>query len=422
LDRLQRAFADASFKDAILRATFEVESEAGEYYRGYIRIIDSQGKVLVESPGMQDAFGGHEFPARPPLAVAVPTPVSVRHANGRSYLLLTSRLLRPEADQAYVVQLALDRSPEVNLLASYRNDAAAVLLIGLLVTAMAAGALARRALRPVAKLTQVVKGVRAADLRPSIPADDWPVELAQLAETFDEMLLRLNDSFERLSQFSADIAHELRTPLNILRGEAEVALSKARDAGEYRAVLESSMEEYDRLTRLVESLLFIARSDNAAIPLERKSLNAGDELSVLCEFFDAAATEQRVTLTSSGNAELFVDPMLFRRAVVNLVSNALRHTAPGGTVSLETEQLDGTTLVRVVDNGCGIPAQHIPRLFDRFYRVDLARKRGEQTGAGLGLAIVKSIMTLHGGSVRVESEPERGTAVTLSFPHSGAGG
>src|SRR6185312_758070 len=151
--------------------------------------------------------------------------------------------------------------------------------------------------------------------------------------------------------------------------------------------------------RLVESLLFIARTDNGAFPLERKRLDAGSELAGLCEFFDAAAAEQRVALSYSGNAELIVDPLLFRRAVVNLISNALRHTPAGGAVHLEAAQLNRTTLVRVVDNGCGIPAEHIPRLFDRFYRVDVARKRGEQTGSGLGLAIVKSIMALHGGSV-----------------------
>src|SRR6185295_7745221 len=152
------------------------------------------------------------------------------------------------------------------------------------------------------------------------------------------MLLRLDDSFKRLSQFSADIAHELRTPLNILRGEAEVALTKARSSDEYRAVLESSMEEYDRMGRMVESLLFLARSDEAVQPLERRSIKVENELAVICEFFDAMAAEREVTVSCTGSADVMVDPILFRRAVVNLVSNALRYTQAGGTVSLEVSE------------------------------------------------------------------------------------
>jgi two-component system heavy metal sensor histidine kinase CusS len=211
-------------------------------------------------------------------------------------------------------------------LAIYRDRAIVALLVGLAASALVGGLLARRALRPLARLTRVARAVRATDLRPHASDVAWPSELAELARTFDQMLDRIDESFKRLSQFSADIAHELRTPLNILRGEAEVALGKARCAEEYRAVLESSIEEYDRLGRMLESLLFLARSDNADLPLERKHIALGNELAAICEFFDAVAAEKQVALSHMGSGDLMADPMLFRRAVVNLVSNASRRS------------------------------------------------------------------------------------------------
>ena len=177
------------------------------------------------------------------------------------------------------------------------------------------------------------------------------------------------------------------------------------------------MEEYDRMGRMVESLLFLARSDEAVLPLERRSIKVENELAAICEFFDAMAAEREVTLSCSGSAEVMVDPILFRRAVVNLVSNALRYTQAGGTVSLEASEAgESSVQVCVIDTGSGIPPEHLPKLLDRFYQVDFARTRSEEAGAGLGLAIVESIMRRHGGSILVQSELGKGTVVTLRFP------
>lgn len=230
------------------------------------------------------------------------------------------------------------------------------------------------------------------------------------------MLDRLQDSFTRLSQFSADLAHELRTPINNLRGEAGVALSKARTTEEYRRTLESSLEEYARLARLIDNMLFLARADGrAASHLTRSSFDARKEIEGVCEFYEALAEDRGVEVCCEGHGAVNADPVLFRQAVSNLLSNALNYTPRSGRVLFRLREHDRAFEVCVSDSGCGIPPEHLPHIFDRLYRVDSSRSQ-HPNGAGLGLAIVKSIMTLHEGAVEAQSTAGQGTSITLRFP------
>ena len=189
------------------------------------------------------------------------------------------------------------------------------------------------------------------------------------------MLDRLEDSFNRLSQFSADLAHELRTPINNLRGEAGVALSQARTPEEYRRTLESSLEEYARLSRLIDNLLFLARADGPMISIARTPCDAQKAIEVVREFYEALAEDRGVEVVCGGEAILEADPVLFRQTISNLLSNALSYTPRGGKVSISVQRQDDRTVeVSVNDTGCGIPAEHLPKIFDRFYRVDPARR------------------------------------------------
>jgi two-component system heavy metal sensor histidine kinase CusS len=240
--------------------------------------------------------------------------------------------------------------------------------------------------------------------------------LTALAAGFDKMLARLEESFDRLSRFSADLAHELRTPIQNLRSESEVALTRPRTAAEYREVIELNVEEYQRLSGMIDSLLFLARAENAETRLSRGKFTVGPEIDTILDFYDAAAREREVALTRQGDGELYADPMLFRRALSNVVSNALRHTSRNGRVQVlvDTDH-DRRVEIVVRDNGCGIGPEHLPHIFDRFYRADAARS-SDSTNTGLGLAIVKSIMELHGGLASAESALGAGTTVRLSFP------
>jgi len=234
------------------------------------------------------------------------------------------------------------------------------------------------------------------------------------------MLGRLETAFARLSQFSADIAHELRTPLNNMRGELDVALQKPRSAPEYEEIIGSCLEECGRLGRIIDSLLFLARSEDPATQIERERFDLAHELANIREFFEATAQEAGVTLNTelSGPLDIEWNRSLFQRAIGNLVTNAIGHTPRGGTITLHACADASAVAVEVADTGCGISSEHLPYLFDRFYRTDHFRKAANG-GFGLGLAIVKGIVELHGGSVSVASQLNRGTQVRLHIPRSG---
>jgi two-component system heavy metal sensor histidine kinase CusS len=314
-----------------------------------------------------------------------------------------------------VLQIALDVSDDEALLAGYRRKLLAVLFFGILFSAGVGVVIARKGMRPLEDITKVAQRITATQLRERIGPARWPKELTALATAFDEMLIRLEHSFTQLSQFSSDLAHELRTPINNLMGEAEVTLTRARTPYEYRQTLESSLEEYAKLSRMIENLLFLARAENPETYIGRSPFDPGKEIEAVREFYDALVDEQGVEVICRGNGLLNADPILFRRALSNLLSNALQYTPRGGKINISVKQSDDQSIeVSVSDTGSGIAPEDIPRVFDRFYRADRARSQYPQ-GMGLGLAIVKSIMDLHGGTVVVQSEPTKGTIVTLRF-------
>jgi two-component system heavy metal sensor histidine kinase CusS len=233
------------------------------------------------------------------------------------------------------------------------------------------------------------------------------------------MLDRLRDSFTRLTDSTGDMAHALRNPINNLRGEAEVALARERSPGEYQQILASSLEEYSRLSRMIDAMLFIARTDNPAATIEHFRFAARPEMEAVVDFYEALAAERQVTVACEGDAAVHGDPMLIRRAVSNLLGNALKHTPGGGRIILSaSSRPEGSAAITVSDTGKGIPADDLARVFDRFFQVSKSRDHTSE-GAGLGLAIVQSIMHLHGGRAQIESELGRGTIVRLEFPAPG---
>lgn len=383
----------------------------------FIRVLDSRTKqVVAERPEMGDRLPVSSFPPPPP-GDRIPTEgIEYKSPSGSPFLLMSaSAILDPDSPRSVIVQAAQDRSDDIEFRENFGKLLLAVLLGGIASSAAIAFLVAKRALRPLEDMATATEKVQASRLDQRLGYGRWPKELTALAAGFDQMLARLEESFERLSQFSADLAHELRTPIQNLRGEAEVALTRTRTAAEYREVIELSIDEYQRLSSMIDSLLFLARAENAETRISRTDFNVGPEIDTILDFYDAAAREQAITLTREGDARLRADPMLFRRALSNLVSNALQHTPRGGRIQVSAVAgNDRTIRIRVQDTGCGISQEHLPRIFNRFYRADAARS-SSSAGTGLGLAIVKSIMELHGGSVSAESEVATGTTITLAF-------
>jgi two-component system heavy metal sensor histidine kinase CusS len=318
-----------------------------------------------------------------------------------------------------VLRGVLDVTQNRRLLDAYRTKLAVVIGLAVLLSAVAGWLLARRGLAPLRAITHEIGRINAEKLHARIARDGWPAELGTLATSFDDMLARLEQSFEQLTRFSSDIAHEFRSPVNNLVAAASVTLARARTPAEYQNTLEVVVEEGGRLSRMVASMLFLARADNADEYVHAEPLALADEFRKLVEFYDIVAEEQGVALSSQGDCELVADPLLLRRALSNLVSNALRYTPRGGSVVLLAECRRDAVRISVRDNGAGIAPEHIPHLFDRFYRADTARSSTESTG--LGLAVVRSIAELHGGNATVASTLGQGSTFTLHFPQAQAG-
>jgi two-component system, OmpR family, heavy metal sensor histidine kinase CusS len=400
-----------------LRIEVELESSARSYARFFVRVLNAPNQILMETPRMRDEdLTPDRFPIAP-QTMGLLNPIKWTSSSGNTYLLATKQIYARPAGGEFTVQLAFDISNEEGTLKTYRHWIVLVLVTGVLTSALLGMNIARRGLRPLEHITRAAQTVTAQQLSARVATTGWPDELTMLASEFDRMLGRLEESFARLSQFSADIAHELRTPINNLMGEAEVALSRSRTAEDYRSVLESALEEYNRLARMIDSLLFIARAEKLHAPLQRVPFDVGTEVDSMIDFYEALAEEQQVAIRRHGDATLAADLILFRRALSNVISNAVHYTPAGGRINVEIQSLDGTVQVSVRDTGCGIAPEHLAKIFDRFYRVDPSRTHRTH-GTGLGLSIVKSIVELHDGKIFVESDPGHGTVVTLAFPNS----
>jgi two-component system heavy metal sensor histidine kinase CusS len=328
-------------------------------------------------------------------------------------LFSLAALKEENGEQTYTLQIAQDRSSDERVEREFAVLFIAVLAGSIVASGLIAITVTKHGLRPLKEMTQSVARVGPAHLKERLAPADWPRELRPLASAFDEMLKRLDDSFTRLSQFSADLAHELRTPIANIMGEAQVALTRDRTAGEYREIIESTIAECERLSRIVDNLLFVARVDAEREPIQKKRFDARAAAEKIATFYQTIADDHHVAISCSGEGEIYADPDLFERALANLLDNALRFTPENGSIQIALSEYNARFEVAVSDNGCGIAPQHLPRVFDRFYRAESSRS---SDGAGLGLALVKSIVELHGGNATIHSEVGRGTTVTLAFP------
>ncbi len=384
-------------------------SEAAIYW---IRIIGPDGNVLTETPGMDRILPVFLF-SSPPSSSVARLPIDYRNA-GKFFSLLAQT---ETADgRNYIVQIAQDRSSDERFRKQFRALLALVLGLGVIASALVAITVTRRGLRPLGQMRRALERVRPAHLNERIDPERWPSELRPLAASFDDMLGRLEDSFTRLSQFSADLAHELRTPIGNMLGEAQVALTRDRRPEEYRAVIESAAAECERLSGIIDNLLFLARAESAEQQVNRSVFNGRAALEKIKSFYEVSAEDRQITITCEGQADIFADPLLFNRAIGNLIENSLRFTPEGGEIQISLSHNESGSTISVRDSGSGIAPEHLPRVFDRFYRGDASRS---SAGTGLGLALVKSIVDLHGGSATIESAVGRGTTVTLTFPGNG---
>jgi two-component system heavy metal sensor histidine kinase CusS len=275
---------------------------------------------------------------------------------------------------------------------------------------------ARRGLAPLRAMSDKVQAVSSHNFGERMPIETLPVEIADLAAKLNAMLERLQQDFHRITNFSTDIAHELRTPITNLLTQTDVVLTQQRTNEAYRDTLSSNAEELQRLARTISDMLFLAQTENGISLPSYETLKLQDEITELLDFYDALAEEKGVNLQLTGDAIVRGDRLMVRRALSNLISNAMRYTPAAGSIAVSIARSEGDVLVAVENDGPEIPEEHLPHLFDRFYRADKSRTKLDTDSAGLGLSITQAIMRAHQGNVTVRSSQGK-TRFTLRFPN-----
>lgn len=304
----------------------------------------------------------------------------------------------------YRIMTAMDMSFHLSFLKKFKEKIWLIMLVIGVVTLTATWFGIYQGHRPLLQLGRRIRNIQTNQLDERVDPDSLPIELRELAQSFNQMLQHLEEGFERLSNFSADIAHELRTPLTNLITQTQVGLAQQRPIEQYKELLYSNLEEQERLAKMVNEMLWLAQSDNKLIQPASVLVDLSSEIKELFEFFDALAADSQIMLILEGKAPAIpADRELLRRALSNLLSNAIRHTSHGEKITVRLGQKQNKfALVEIINSGKQIPAEHISKLFDRFYRVEPSRNSGVE-GTGLGLAITKSIIETHGGHIVVES-------------------
>ena len=324
----------------------------------------------------------------------------------RTYRVLSRRLgdgngFPGQGLYTMVVAVAVDGHQR--FLDDFRHTLWLMIASGIVVTGLMGWFAVRQGHAPLHNIVAHIQRISASELNTRLSPETVPQELTNLAVSFNEMLERVEQAFLRLSNFSADIAHELRTPVTSLMTQTQVALSQTRNTTEYREILYSNIEEYERMAQMISDMLFLAKTDNGQYQIDAVDIDLTKESQDLFEYYEVWAEEREVSLVLQGSATVRGDRNILRRALGNLLSNAIKHSPPGSAVHVYLEQLSNRSVAITIENpGPAIPPEHVPRLFDRFYRVDASRKHDGE-GVGLGLAIVKSIVDIHGGKIDVSS-------------------
>lgn len=372
------------------------------------RISTDSGSLIYSTPGFNlDTFART---ARPVEEITIDTVESWNdHQEAFRGAVLWIESDRLEGKARFRLAVATGIDFHLHYLDGFRNHLRIVTLAACLIVLLATWFAVYQGHAPIRRISREMRRIRSDQMDFRLEPRSVPAELVELTISFNEMIGRLEDVFRRLSDFSGDIAHELRTPITNLRTHTEVALTQARSVEQYREVLYSNLEEYDRMAKMVGDMLFLAQADNQLLKPELVDIDLQSELRNLFDYFSAWAEEREVLLENTGEqVHVHGDRLMIRRALSNLLSNAVRHTPEGQSVTTTLQVNSGNVRIRIQNPGPPIPEEHLNHIFERFYRLDASRQRSSE-GAGLGLAITKSIIEAHGGKIRAFSTTEATT-------------
>lgn len=430
LSTVERHFAeqDAEELTVINSAIFEAIQSAEELYQQQNTLsnaVSGHHGVYFEvwgDDGTQPIFNTPDvdfseiISTLPPVNPIQAEGLSTWKRNGKTYRGVVTSLI--SNGKEYRVVTGIDMSFHIQFLSGFRRSLWLIMLFTGGITLLATWLGVHQGHAPLRGLSENMRKIQVDRLHVRLNINTLPLELQDLATAFNQMMERLEESFARLSHFSADIAHELRTPLTNLITQTQVVLGKARTLNEYRELLYSNLEEQERLAKMVNDMLWLAKSDHGFLKPTLVNLDLAGEIEDLFEFFEALADEKNISLSLEGQASsIHCDRSMIRRAISNLLSNAIRHTPEGQWIKIRLDTpTKGEVSLSVINPASPISTEHLPRVFDRFYRADPSRTR-QSEGVGLGLAIVRSIVDAHRGYVEAVSN-QNTTTFTLFLPKS----
>ncbi len=373
-----------------------------------LHISDAAGKTLYQSVGPDLS----QVP-RPARALSSTNHIQTWSDGKHNYRILTQRIsVAGKAPYTIIAAVAIDF--HLHFLNTFRRTLWMMVVGGIAIMGIMGWVAVRHGHRPLHNMVNRIRRISTSELNTRLAPEAVPAELTELATSFNELLQRMEEAFNRLTNFSADIAHELRTPVTNLMTQTQVALSQVRSVEEYQEILYSSMEEYERMAQMIGDMLFLAKADNDLNPLRLEVVDLEKELLNLFDYYEAWAEGHQVSLKLEGHAQVQGDRLMLRRALSNLLSNAIRHTTAGEEVTVHLRQDPAQVIIVVQNPGTPLPAEHLSKVFDRFYRTDPSRQRSGE-GAGLGLAIVKTIVESHGGKI-VATSDAKGTRFQITLP------
>ena len=378
----------------------------------YYYVEDAEGDTIFSSEGADFSF----FPKTAKTYTSI-NPADMLLFSDENHMHRAIKLGFNTHDTSYTIIVASNMEFHMTFMNSLLKSIIGIIICSGIITVLAARFAIYRSLSPLRKLTRKIETITADNLDIRLNPDEVPEELITLVSSFNTMIERLEDGFEKLSHFSADIAHELRTPITSLTTQTQVMLGQARSNDEYAEILYSNLEEYERMTKMVSDMLLLAKTEHGLIKPSIEPLDIQQEISSLLDYFNLLADEKHINIQVTASAlTIQCDKTMFRQAIGNLISNAIRHAPSNSTVEIKTESKGKKQKIMVLNNGEKIEPQHIPKLFNRFYRVDPSRQRDGQ-GTGLGLTIAKSVMKINGADMYVESDESK-TVFIIEFSNT----
>ncbi len=368
----------------------------------FYHVENPSGEILFSSQGANFS----DYPSNA-LTFNQVTPSDLLLFNDGQHMLraikLKTTVTNENSDESFNVIVASNMESHTSFMTKFTRTLWSIILFAAVITILAARFAIHKGHSPLRKLTRKIESISADHLDSRLNPLDVPVELSVLVQSFNTMLHSLENGFERLSFFTADIAHELRTPITNLTTQTQVMLRKPRTNEQYVDILYSNLEEYERMTKMVSDMLLLAQTEHGLIKPSKNMVAVNKEIKDLFEYFELLADEKYIKLILEGpTVDVFCDKTMLRQALSNLISNAIRHSPNDDKILVKTQKRNGSISIAISNHGEPVSKDHINRLFDRFYRTDPSRKRDGQ-GAGLGLTIARSVIKVNGGDITAES-------------------